>query len=74
MIASIKKRLHLLEKRLIAKILRWPTDEDEFVDALGLEPDEKKMFQRENPGGVIGYDIVEALSFTAARDWRDDEN
>ena len=73
MIRSLKRRLYLLEKRVLAKFFCWPTDDDAFISALGLNESEKKMFQRQNPGGVIGYDIVGALSFTAARDWRPDE-
>lgn len=74
MLRAIKKRLRELEQRIWTRLALWPTDDDAFISALGLNESEKKMFQRQNPGGVIGYDIVEALSFTAARDWRDDGN
>lgn len=73
MLREIKKRIKQLEQRIWAKLTSWPDDDDGFISALGLNESEKKMFQRQNPGGV-GYDIVGALSFTAARDWGDGEN
>ena len=68
-----KKRIVKLEQRIWAKLTFWPTDDDGFLEALGITERQKEKYKRINPGGVAGYDEIEALNSTAATDWADFE-
>lgn len=69
MLRAIKKRIKVLEQRLLAKLLFWPDDGDSFLESLGAD---KGKYIVKNPDGSIGYDVIRALNDTAAEDWAEE--
>ena len=67
MLRAIKKRIKVLEQRLLAKLPFWPDDGDSFLESLGVD---KGKYIVKNPDGSIGYDVIRALSDSAVQDWR----
>lgn len=47
----------------------YPSNDDGFIDALGVEP---KLYAMQLPDGTIGYDAMRALNDTALIDWEDE--
>lgn len=72
MIASIRKRLNDLEHRLMNLFPRWASDDDGFLEALGISEADKDKFKRKNPDGSEGFDILAVLNALAPDVWRDD--
>ena len=70
MLREIKKRIVKLEQRIWAKLTFWPTDDDGFLECLGVD---KEKYRMTNPDGSNGFDVIRALGTTAAEDWRPDE-
>ena len=70
MLREIKMRIKQLEQRIWAKLTSWPDDDDGFLECLGVD---KEKYHMKNPDGSNGFDVIRALSDTAAEDWRPDE-
>lgn len=62
----LKKARVIAEKVLVAIL---PGDEDEFMDALGVEKEKYAVEQRD---GSIGYDFIKALGDIVGKVWNDD--
>lgn len=45
----------------------FPPDDDEFVRALGIDPEQYAV---QNPDGSIGYDFLSALNDIAGEVWQ----
>lgn len=65
---SIKNRLFALERRLMSLFPRWPSDDDGFLAALGVD---LHKYERKNHDGGVGFDVLAALNAIAADVWRD---
>ena len=72
--ASIKNRLRALEHRLMNLFPRWASDDDGFLEALGISGPEKEKYRRINPDGSEGFDILNALNKLAATAWEDGDD
>lgn len=70
MLREIRRRLERLERRIWAQLPFWPSDDDGFIAALGVNPERFKII---NADGSGGYDPIAALSITAKADWRERE-
>lgn len=70
--ASLKSRLLALERRLMNLFPRWASDDDGFLEALGISEADKDKFKRKNPDGSEGYDDLAVLNALAPDVWRDD--
>ncbi|MBR3474207.1 MAG: hypothetical protein IKH34_03965 [Oscillospiraceae bacterium] len=69
MFQRIKQRLASLEQRIWSKFSFWPGNDDNFISALGVDPEGFKMI---NADGRAGFDFLAALSSTAAEDWAEE--
>ncbi len=56
----------LIQKAISSRGIIADTNEDGFIEALGLLPD---AYKRELPTGSVSYDAIRALSDTALTDW-----
>lgn len=70
MLKQIKTRLERIEQKFFSKIPFWPGDDDSFLESLGVD---SEKYIVKNPDGSNGFDVVRALSATAAEDWRPEE-
>lgn len=71
MFESIKKRISLLERRIVGTFPFWPNDADNFLRSIGVD---LEHYAVKNPDGTKGYDAIRALSDTAAEDWKEYES
>ena len=69
MLGTIKKRLRELEKRIWARLPFLPGNDDNFISALGVNPERFKII---NADGRAGFDFLAALNSTAAEDWAEE--
>ena len=61
----------LIQKAISSRGIIADTNEDGFIEALGLLPDD---YLQQLPGGRIQFDSLQALSDTAVADWTAEDN
>lgn len=68
--ALLRKAKRTFKELLAAIGCLFPPDDDEFIDALGKDPENYKA---SNPDGSVGYDFMAALYDTVEDDWLAEE-
>lgn len=69
MFQRIKQRLASLEQKALSKFSLWPGNDDNFISALGVDPERFKII---NADGRAGFDFLAVLNSTAASDWAEE--
>ena len=69
MFQRIKQRLASLEQKIWSKLTFLPGNDDNFISALGVNPERFKII---NADGRAGFDFLAALNSTAAEDWAEE--
>ena len=67
----IDRLLKQVKEILTAKNFNYDTNEDEFLEAMGVDPEQYCIYY---PDGVHGYDVLKALNDIVPGLWDDAQN